>query len=177
LIIEKAEANRWQLDPIALDLRAFFQSLVDEMQLNDQGYHRLTYQIDRQDGVLDQASAITAQMDERLLRQIFSNLLSNALKYSPPGEAITLTLTCGIDQIQVAVADRGIGIPVVDQPRLFEPFHRATNVGAISGTGLGLAIVKQSVEVHQGSIQVQSELHMGTTITVQLPRRVTITAS
>jgi PAS domain S-box-containing protein len=177
LIIEKAEANRWQLDPIELDLRAFFQNLVDEMQLNDQGYHRLVYQIDRQDGVLDQASAITAQMDERLLRQIFSNLLSNALKYSPPGEAITLTLTCGIDQIQVAVSDRGIGIPVVDQPRLFEPFHRATNVGAISGTGLGLAIVKQSVEVHQGIIQVQSEVDRGTTMTVQLPRRVKTTAS
>ncbi|MFO0123054.1 MAG: sensor histidine kinase, partial [Inhella sp.] len=69
------------------------------------------------------------------------------------------------------VVDQGIGIPEADQKRLFESFHRASNVGNISGTGLGLAIVKQSVELHGGRIEVHSTLGVGTTFTVYIPSR------
>ncbi len=170
LVIERAEANRAQLDPVDIDLRAFCADLVEEMRLNDQGYHELVFQVQRSDGVLDQNAPIPAHMDEKLLRQIFSNLLSNALKYSAPGSQVTFRLHCATDQIVIDVADQGIGVPIVDQARLFEPFHRATNVGAISGTGLGLAIVKQSVEVHQGIVRLHSDVDRGTTVSVTLPR-------
>jgi PAS domain S-box-containing protein len=173
LVIEKAEANRWQLDPVELELRDFFQHLIDEMLFNDQSQHQVTFQVQRSDGVLDQNAPIGAAVDERLLRQIFSNLLSNALKYSPIDSVITVQIQAAAEQITVEIRDCGIGIPPVDQPRLFEPFHRATNVGAISGTGLGLAIVKHSVDLHQGRITVQSEVNHGTVVTVILPRRIT----
>jgi signal transduction histidine kinase len=68
------------------------------------------------------------------------------------------------------VRDQGIGIPEADVPRLFETFHRATNVGNIVGTGLGLAIVKRSVDLHGGTIGVRSTLGQGTVFTVTLPR-------
>ncbi|NJN49830.1 MAG: hypothetical protein HC805_08805 [Alkalinema sp. RL_2_19] len=172
LVIEKAEAQRWQIDPVEMDLREFFQHLIDEMLFNDQDQHHLAVQIQRSDGVLDQQAPIPVYLDERLLRQIFNNLLSNALKYSPADSTVNLHLHCSADQIIVKIRDQGIGVPASDQPRLFEPFHRGTNVGAISGTGLGLAIVKHSVDMHQGSITVQSEANQGMIVTVILPRRV-----
>ena len=73
-------------------------------------------------------------------------------------------------QIVLQIRDQGIGIPAADQKKLFESFHRASNVGNISGTGLGLAIVKRAVEAHQGSITIASEVGMGTTVSVLLPR-------
>lgn len=170
LVIEKAEAKRWQLSPVDLDLRGFFQNLIDDMSFNDQQQHHIVFQVRRSDGVLEQNSAIGVCMDERVLRQIFSNLLSNALKYSPADSTVTVRLHSSADQIIIEVIDQGIGVPPEDQIHLFEPFHRATNVGMISGTGLGLAIVKQSVDQHQGTIAIRSEANRGTTVTVTLPR-------
>ncbi len=77
---------------------------------------------------------------------------------------------CGEDHFTFDVSDEGIGIPENDLPRLFETFHRATNVGNIVGTGLGLAIVKRSVDLHGGTISVRSALGKGTVFTVRLPR-------
>lgn len=108
-------------------------------------------------------------MDEKLLRQILENLLSNAIKYSSSGSPVEFTLSYLETQIVFQIRDRGIGIPIEDQQRLFETFHRATNVGTIAGTGLGLAIVKKCVDVHQGQIAVESEIGVGTTFTVTLP--------
>ena len=65
--------------------------------------------------------------------------------------------------------DEGIGIPEADQKHLFEPFHRAANVGDVSGTGLGLVIVKESVELHGGTVSVESQVDVGTTLIVTLP--------
>jgi signal transduction histidine kinase len=70
----------------------------------------------------------------------------------------------------LTVADRGIGIPAEDMPRLFETFHRARNVRNISGTGLGLAIVKRAVELHGGTMEVESMVGEGTRFSVRLPR-------
>ncbi len=108
--------------------------------------------------------------DEKLMRHIFGNLLSNAVKYSPGGGTVGFDVHCGQDAFTLTVSDQGIGIPEADLPRLFETFHRATNVGNIVGTGLGLAIVKRSVELHCGTISVGSTLGKGTVFTVSLPR-------
>ena len=69
----------------------------------------------------------------------------------------------------LTVSDQGRGIPDEDLKHLFQPFYRATNVGTIPGTGLGLSIAKESVELHRGSITVQSQVDVGTTVTVTIP--------
>jgi signal transduction histidine kinase len=71
----------------------------------------------------------------------------------------------------LSIQDHGFGIPEIDQQWLFEAFHRASNVGKIQGTGLGLAVVKQAVDLMGGSIQVESHVGMGTTVTVTIPRQ------
>ena len=107
-------------------------------------------------------------MDEKLLRYILSNLLSNAIKYSPKGGNIQFDLNCQADTVTFQIQDQGIGILIGDQANLFEAFQRCSNVGTIQGSGLGLAIVKKCVDLHQGQIQVSSEINVGTTFTVVL---------
>ena len=98
-----------------------------------------------------------------------TNLLTNAIKYSPQGNQIAVKLFAEPEQIIISINDRGIGIPQADQGRLFEPFSRASNVGTIPGIGLGLAIVKKAVELHRGTISLQSVVEVGTTVTVTFP--------
>jgi signal transduction histidine kinase len=96
-------------------------------------------------------------------------LLSNAIKYSPEGSSIQFDLVCEDNTATFRIQDRGIGIPIEDQARLFEPFYRSSNVGTISGTGLGLAIAQRCVELQGGKVVVESEVGVGTTFTVTLP--------
>ena len=117
-----------------------------------------------------EGEGVQGQFDEKLLRHIFENLLSNAAKYSPDGAQVDFKVVCEPGSFVFTVADHGIGVPEDDLPRLFESFHRASNVGNIAGTGLGLAIVKRSVELHEGTIAVSSVLGEGTVFEVRLPR-------
>ena len=96
------------------------------------------------------------------------NLLGNALKYSPPDTTVTCTATADGERLRFCVADRGIGIPAADLPRLFESFHRGTNVGNIQGTGIGLHIVKECVQLHRGTIAVESAAGQGATFHVDV---------
>ncbi len=107
------------------------------------------------------------KLDHNLLRHILSNLISNAFKYSDDNPSCKLLFEN--DQATISIVDNGIGIPEKDHPKLFEPFHRATNVGEINGTGLGLSIAKEYAELLHGSIAVQSEINKGTTVTLTLP--------
>ncbi|MEM9540020.1 MAG: ATP-binding protein [Cyanobacteria bacterium P01_E01_bin.42] len=109
------------------------------------------------------------QADSNLLQQIFSNLLSNALKYSPEHRPVDWDLSYRSDKVVFQVRDRGIGIPSGDLKCLFASFHRADNVGTIKGAGLGLAIVKKCVDLHCGKIAVESIENAGTTVTVEFP--------
>lgn len=109
-------------------------------------------------------------LDAQLLRHILVNLLGNALKYSPPDTPVQCHVTQEPDgQLLFSVQDRGIGIPAEDLPRLFQSFHRGTNVGSIQGTGIGLNIAKECVELHQGSIEVDSAPGRGTVFRVRVP--------
>lgn len=188
LIIGKVEAGKIQLNPVPINLERFCHNLVEELQLNDKENHTIIFNYNENNrslqgdfelpigegkigsSTLEHPSFMPIPcLDEQLLWQILENLLSNALKYSPSGSIVGLTLSCFPKQAVFRVCDRGIGIPQEDQARLFETFHRATNVGTIAGTGLGLAIVKKCVDIHQGQIAVESEVGEGTTFTVTLP--------
>lgn len=107
--------------------------------------------------------------DAKLLYQLFSNLLSNAVKYSPGGGAIEVEAEMRVDEIVVAVADRGIGVPANDLERLFERYHRGSNVSGIVGTGVGLYLVKMVADLHRGRVEVTSAEGAGSRFTVHLP--------
>ena len=105
------------------------------------------------------------------LDRVFTNLISNAIKYNRPQGKVTITLERDGTQALISVADTGIGIPDDALPSLFEEFYRAPNAKAIErqGTGLGLAIARQIITRTGGHITVQSRLDEGTTFTVILP--------
>jgi PAS domain S-box-containing protein len=166
LILGQADAGRLKFQPAWLDLEQFCSGLVEEMSLNLRQDQSISFQ------AVDRPSVgYLLELDEKLLRHILSNLLSNALKYSPEGGTVRLRLAYGAETVQLSVQDRGIGIPAADLDRLFESFHRAGNVGTIPGTGLGLTIVQRSVALHGGQIHVASIQGEGTTFTVTLPIR------
>jgi signal transduction histidine kinase len=107
--------------------------------------------------------------DAKLLFQVFSNLLANAVKYSPAGGVIEVDAGIAGDEVAVTIADRGIGIPSRDFDRLFERYHRGSNVSGIVGTGVGLYLVKMAVDLHGGRIEVISKEGEGSRFTIRLP--------
>ncbi|MEW5720704.1 MAG: HAMP domain-containing sensor histidine kinase, partial [Chloroflexota bacterium] len=109
--------------------------------------------------------------DADRLKQLFLNLMDNAIKYTPGGGAVTLSFAREGEWVRVAVADTGVGIPAADLPRIFDRFYRVDKSRAREkgGTGLGLAICKWIVDAHGGRIEVQSQVGKGSTFTVWLP--------
>ncbi|MGI9487451.1 MAG: ATP-binding protein [Geminicoccaceae bacterium] len=112
----------------------------------------------------------TISADEKLLRQIFSNLVSNAVKYAPDDTSVWVTAHCSSqDEVVVSVRDQGVGIPEQELNQLFQRFFRASTSTGIPGTGIGLHLVKHLVEMHGGRIEVESSPGEGATFSVHLP--------
>lgn len=120
----------------------------------------------------EKPEAAWAQVDVQRTLQILGNLLSNASKFSPPGETVTVDLHVGSQRIQLDVTNKGPGIPEAFQPRIFEPFTQAdtSDAGKPKGTGLGLSIAKSMVERMGGQIGFVSVPGRGTTFTIEWPR-------
>ncbi len=173
LLVGKAEAGKLEFKPSPMNVIEFCRSFVEELQLGAGREHTIIFTpqglCTESESEADSSPCTAANLDEKLLQHILSNLLSNAIKYSPVSSTIQLLLTCRDSQIELQIQDGGIGIPDEDQPRLFEAFHRATNVEGVPGTGLGLVIVKNAVDLHGGSITINSKVGVGTTFTVTLP--------
>jgi PAS domain S-box-containing protein len=112
---------------------------------------------------------LNAKLDERLLRHVLTNILNNAVKYSAAGDVVRMSLAKRGNRVVFTVVDQGIGIPAEDLPKLYSPFRRGGNVGQRAGTGLGLAIVKRCVDLHGGTIEMESTVGKGTTVTIQIP--------
>lgn len=112
------------------------------------------------------------RFDALRMAQVAENLITNAVRYTPEGGRVRVSASADELQLTLVVRDTGIGIAPADQERLFEQFFRAADAraSAIRGVGLGLPIVKAIVDAHSGSIDVDSEVGSGTTITVRLPR-------
>ena len=107
--------------------------------------------------------------DPKLLHQVFSNLVSNAMKYSPDGSTIAIEGWTDDASVFVSVRDQGVGIPENEITNLFQRFFRASTSAGIAGTGIGLYVVKRFVEMHDGSIAVESSEGDGTCFTIRLP--------
>ena len=112
----------------------------------------------------------TIQGDQEMVEQMLENLVSNAIKYTPEGGYIGMTLWPGANNtVRIVLSDSGLGIPKEEIPHLFKEFYRASNVKHVLGTGLGLTIVKEIVDQHGGKIEVESEDGFGTTFVIHLP--------
>jgi signal transduction histidine kinase len=160
LLLSRVEAGRLGCKPEPLDLGDLCRRLSDEALSATQQRCPII--------VKERGSLTGARGDEALLRHILSNLLSNALKYSTPGTPVEFVVERqGTDAVFV-VRDKGIGIPEADVKSLFQPFHRAQNVGEAPGSGLGLVIVQRCVDLHGGSIKLESTEGVGTSVTVRL---------
>ncbi|MDT7514892.1 ATP-binding protein [Rhodoferax mekongensis] len=163
LVIGRSDAGRLQFKPQPSQVSMFCKSLVDELRsAMAEPFSRIRLAMDLP------PDSETYLLDETLMRNIVGNLLSNAIKYSPHGGQVMLQVQPRPGELLLRVSDQGIGIPLADQPQLFESFHRASNVGNISGTGLGLSIVREAVQCHGGSISVESATGKGSTFTVVL---------
>jgi signal transduction histidine kinase len=114
---------------------------------------------------------ITANVDSGKIEQVVTNLITNAVKFSPPGSAVTIGLVRRDGIAEVFVADQGPGIAAEEIPRLFRPFQRgsATVTGQEQSVGLGLVICKKIVEGHGGRIRIESEFGKGATFYIELP--------
>ncbi|MEH2264678.1 hybrid sensor histidine kinase/response regulator [Nostoc sp.] len=162
LLVNQFELEKPKFKPILLDLLQFFSDLIEQERETTGDRYELIFNI----------TGHTQGFwgDRGLLQQIFINLMSNAIKYSPDGGTVEFHLIGKESEAIFYIQDRGIGIPIRDQENLFQSFSRGSNVDTIPGTGLGLAIAKGCVELHGGDITLSSEVGEGTKVTVSLPK-------
>lgn len=142
------------------DLKAFIEETADEMK----GLLKKGQQIETQ---FDGATEVYS--DKKLLKNIIINLITNAIKFSDEDKPICINANTGHDRATITVKDNGIGISEEDQEHLFTSFFRGANVINIAGTGLGLHIVKRYADLLNGTVHLQSELGVGTTVTISIP--------
>ena len=118
-----------------------------------------------------EGSCLLLRSNESYIRELFVNLIDNAIKYNNPGGTVHISISRAEQQAKIVIADNGIGIPLHAQSRIFERFYRVDKSRSKQrgGTGLGLSIVKHIVDYHDGVISLRSELGHGTEITILLP--------
>ncbi|MCA0971622.1 PAS domain-containing protein [Halobacillus litoralis] len=162
LDLQRMEAGRETFKKELLNLNEVLDSVTDNLQVSNPK-HKIT--------LCDQAANAVVQADRGKLIQLFTNLIGNAIKFSPDGGEVVVALNNDHDQVYVHISDEGIGIPEHELPKLFTKFHRIDNSSQrkIGGTGLGLAISKEIVESHKGRISVHSELGVGSVFSIILP--------
>ena len=160
LTIGKSEAGKMKANIDVVELRHFLQDIIAEVL----GYTHHTHGV-QFDFPLP---SLEIKSDAKLLRNIFINLLNNAITYSPGESHVYLSVTPGDSTVDITIKDKGIGIDEKDIGRIFEPFSRGTNTLEIKGTGLGLSIVKKAVEALDGKIFAKSKIREGALFTIRL---------
>ncbi|PWT77581.1 MAG: PAS domain-containing sensor histidine kinase [Bacteroidetes bacterium] len=160
LSLGKLEEGRINAHGGDFSISEFADETVDEMK---------TILKDRQQIHLNCSGADHFVSDKRLLKNILINLISNSVKFSPERGGIWLSMENHDEELEIIVRDEGVGISESDQQHLFSSFFRGANANNVEGTGLGLHIVKRYIELLHGNIELQSQLHKGTTITMKIP--------
>jgi PAS domain S-box-containing protein len=161
LVVGKVESGKAIAQPAFISLDFFCESILEEMRRIDQDYHTFSFE--------NLAPGISVFLDEIQLVQVLSNLLNNAMKYSPQGSPVLLRLSADGDWACLDVFDQGCGIPESDLAHLGEPFYRGGNVAHLNGTGLGLTIVLKSLERLGGKLEIHSSLNHSTHMAVRIP--------
>lgn len=156
--IKNMKVDNVRLDELLLQTQSDFLLLNPNLVLN----------IDFKDNTNDEDHDLTVMGNENLLKLIFINLIDNALKFSD-NKPIDIILDYRKENVSISFEDRGIGIAYEDQPRIFEPFYRASNAQSMKGHGIGLSLINKIVNLHNGEIMLKSEPGKGTTIEVILP--------
>ena len=161
LIIGKSDSQKLDYNPDLLDLVSLIKDLISEHQLSESKSKTVIYDTS--------SPVIMIRADKRWIKHIVINLFSNAIKYSAADKQIEISIKKEQSEISFSFKDYGIGISKKDIELLFEPFHRGDNVGEISGTGLGLSILQKAIDLHNGKIEVESEIGKGSNFTITLP--------
>jgi two-component system phosphate regulon sensor histidine kinase PhoR len=164
LTLAQLESGSSSLRLSEIDLTQFFAGLIRDWKKE--------FQTKNLKAIVDVAANVSViGADEARLREVFDNLLDNAVKYSSEKGEIRLQAARYGDEIVLSVGDNGIGISQEDLPRIFERFYRADKARSreLGGTGLGLSIVKHLAQLHGGRAEAESEIGHGTTIRVILP--------
>jgi two-component system phosphate regulon sensor histidine kinase PhoR len=164
LMLSKMDADRLDLEIRRLSVSQFVESCVESAQ-RPAAEKDLRISVNLQDRLPDIAA------DRRRLAEVLQNLLDNATQYTPSGGQIMVSASADGNEVKITVSDTGIGIPQVDQPRIFERFYRVDVARSreVGGTGLGLSIAKHLVEVHGGRIWVESEIGQGSQFHFTVP--------
>lgn len=160
--ISRLQSGHLSLAVVSVDLCALLRRLVDDTKV-------LLEQHDIE--FISNDPMVLISGEELRLEQVFQNLITNAIKYSPAGGRITVQVARGETHACVTIRDQGIGIPLEVQRHLFEPFYRADTAETqqISGMGIGLYVVKEIVALHGGTVEIESTEGIGSTFTVYLP--------
>ena len=161
LDLSRIQTGQFTLDTLPMDLTRLTRQIVDEIQPSI-SEHVVSLTSEEQ--------PLLIHGDELRLAQVIHNLVQNAIKYSPNGGTIEVSVRAKDSMVELLVHDQGLGIPAESLPQLFNRFFRASNVEPqVAGLGLGLYVVKQIVELHTGTIEVQSVEGVGSTFIVRIP--------
>ncbi len=161
IFIGKSDVQLNVNQPEIMNLKEFSEGLIKDVNMGIDSERLINFNY--------KADSEVYNLDERILRQILINLLTNAIKYSPKEKPIDFEINSENDKLVLAIKDFGIGIPKNESNRIFEQFYRAQNAGAVAGTGLGMSVIKKSLDLVGGKIDFESELNKGTKFTVEIP--------
>ena len=166
LVVGQADVGKMLNKPISINLGNFIYEIIEEINNSRNKSHEII--------LIDDADLIKSSIyiDEKLGRNIFINLLDNALKFSPGAKKVVVELISEKKYTVITIQDFGIGIPELELDNIFSPFTRGENVDLIQGTGLGLSIVKEAVKLAGGEINVNSSVESGTIFTVKIPKKI-----
>ncbi len=163
LAMSRSDHGKMSFNPSLINLDDFCTEIIEQTKPQAYPNHNIIYQY--------KLPYQNAKIDPKLLNHILTNLLTNALKFSPDGGDVVLSVEDMEEFIKFGIKDKGIGISKDEINKLFEPFFRGKNSSNIEGTGLGLSIVKRYVELHEGEISVDSKLGKGTQFYIKIKKQ------
>jgi signal transduction histidine kinase len=164
LMVGQTEFAKKMNEPIALNLGTFIHEIIEEVHDSLGKSHEIVL-IDAED-----FTNTTIFIDEKLARNIFINIIGNAVKFSPDADKVTIEISSEKDYTVISVTDFGIGIQKSELTTIFKPFTRGENAALIQGTGLGLSIVKNAIDAIGGEIIVNSTIGNATTFILKIPK-------
>ncbi|WP_245892119.1 sensor histidine kinase [Polaribacter glomeratus] len=162
LIVGQAEAGKIRYKPLHINLGDFINEIIEEVNSSYKKSHKIS--------TIDHEKLKNGDIliDEKLGRNIFINIIGNAIKFSPDANKVTIQFSSEEEYIVISITDYGIGIPKTELKNIFEPFTRGRNVDLIQGTGLGLSIAKEAIDIMKGKIIVKSNNGNGTSFIVKI---------